>query len=130
MVTSIVIYCLRKVEWFQPLLFNTNSSICIQLKGFKYSKWLNSSIWPTDRIQTGTTTLSQSGSGSNGNEGILHIYQSSKTGALPSHGQVSYLGHSLVVMWGGVLPLGRDAVGVFYSPSQLGCFSIGFIYCK
>ena len=29
-------------------------------------------------------------------------------------------GHSLVCVCGGVLPLCRDAVGVFYSPSRLG----------
>ena len=31
-----------------------------------------------------STTLSQSGPGSNGNEGVLHIPQSSRTGASPS----------------------------------------------
>ena len=30
---------------------------------------------------TGTTTLSQSGPGSNGNEGVLHSPQSTRTGA-------------------------------------------------
>ena len=35
--------------------------------------------------------------------------------ASPSNGLISYLGHSL----GWVLPLCRDAVGVFYNPSQL-----------
>ena len=58
---------------------NTNNFICTQLSGFKnrfkYSKWLNSSIWPIDGSLTGTTTLGQSGPGSNGNEGVLHIPQ-------------------------------------------------------
>ena len=44
----------------------------------KYRKLSNSSIWPRDRILTGITTLGQSGSGSNGNEGILHISLASK----------------------------------------------------
>ena len=63
----------------------------------------NSSIGPIDRTISGATTLSQSGPGSNGNEGVLH----SKTGASLSDSLVSYPGH---------LPLCRDAVGVFYSP--------------
>ena len=37
----------------------------------------------------GTLILTQSGAGSNGNEGVLHIPQSSRTGASPSDG-VSY----------------------------------------
>ena len=44
-----------------------------QLNGFKYSKWLNSSIWPIDGIQTCTTTLGQRGLVSNNNEGVLWI---------------------------------------------------------
>ena len=52
--------------------------------GFKYSKWLYTSIWTIDGTQTGTTTLGQSGSGSNGNEGVIHILQSSKMRASTS----------------------------------------------
>ena len=44
---------------------------------------MDSSIWPI----TSTTTLSQSGPGSNGNEEVLHF--------TPSDGLMSYLGHSL-----------------------------------
>ena len=40
-------------------------------------------------------TLGQSGPGSNGNEGVLLIPQGSRTGASPSDGLVSYLGHLL-----------------------------------
>ena len=48
----------------------------------------NSSIWPIYRILSGAITLVQNGPGSNGNEGILHIPQSSSiTGAL---GNVEY----------------------------------------
>ena len=46
-------------------------------------------------ILTGTTAPGQSRSGKNYNEEILHILQSSNTGASPSGGLVSYLGHSL-----------------------------------
>ena len=37
----------------------------------------NSSIWPIDRTLSGATTLGQSGPGSNDNEGVLCILQSS-----------------------------------------------------
>ena len=63
--------------------------IYTQLNSFKNSKWLNSSIWPPDKTLTGTTLSDQSGSGSNFNEEILHIPQSSKTGASSSN-LVSY----------------------------------------
>ena len=44
-------------------------------------KWLNSSIWLIARTLIGITTLGQSGPESNGNQGILHIPQSSRPGA-------------------------------------------------
>ena len=53
------------------------------------------------------------------NEGVLHIPQSSSiTGAIPFDCFLSYPEHSLGRV--GSLPLSRDAVGVFYRPSQLG----------
>ena len=76
-----------------------------------------SSIWPIDRTLSGATTLGQSGPGSDGNEGVLRILQSSCiTGNSPLDGLLSYPGHSLV----GRLPLSIGAVGVFYSPSRFG----------
>ena len=60
-------FILHTVRWF-----NTNNSICVQLNNFKYSKWLNSSIWPIDRTLTGTTPLGQSEPESNGNEGVIY----------------------------------------------------------
>ena len=79
------------------------------------------SIWPIDRILSGATTSIQSEPGSNGNEGVLPIPQSSNiTGALPSDCLASYPGH-LFCGGGGILPLCRDTARVFYSPSQLGC---------
>ena len=69
---------------------------------------------PIYRTLSGATTPGQSGPGSNGNEGVLRIPQSSSiAGTSPSDCLVSYPGHSL----GGVLPLCRGAVSVFYSPS-------------
>ena len=56
----------------------------------------NSSIWPIDRTLSGATTPGQSGPGSDGNEGVLRISQSSSiAGTSPSDCLVSYPGHSL-----------------------------------
>ena len=41
----------------------------------------NSSIWPIDRTLSDTTSLGQSGLGSNRNGEVLHIPQSTKTNA-------------------------------------------------
>ena len=79
----------------------------------------NCSIWPINRTLSGVTTQGQSVPGSNGNERVLHITQNSSiTGTLRLDCLVSYPGHSLGV----VLPLHRDAVSVFNSLSQLGCY--------
>ena len=45
---------------------------------------MNSSVWPIDGTLAGTTNPGQSGTGSNSNEEVLPIPQSSKTGAAPS----------------------------------------------
>ena len=51
----------------------------------------DSLFWPIDMAQLGVTTP---GHGSDINEGILHIHQSSSiTGASPSENLVSYSGH-------------------------------------
>ena len=78
----------------------------------------NSSIRPIHGTLKDATTLDQSGHGSNGNKGVLHIYQRSKSKASRSDGLVSNPGHSLDEE--GVLPLCWDIVGIFFSPSQLG----------
>ena len=70
-----------------------------------------SSIWPIDNAQPGATTPGESGPGSDGNEGIFRIPQSSSiTGTSPWDCLVSYPGQSV----GGLLPSCGDAVGVFY----------------
>ena len=82
------------------------------------------SFWPIDRTLSGATTPGQSGLGSGGNEGVLHIPQSPCiTGTPLSDCSVSYPGNSLG--WG-VLPLCREAVVVFYSPSRLDKLFPGF----
>ena len=54
-----------------------------------------SSIWPIDRNLSGATTQGQSGPGSDGNEGVPCILQSSSiTGTSPSDCLVSYPGYS------------------------------------
>ena len=74
----------------------------------------NPSIGPL----SGATTPGQSEPGSDGNEGVLRTSQSSSiTGTSPSDCLVSYPGHTLA---GEVLPLCREVVSVFYSPSRLG----------
>ena len=81
-----------------------------------------SSIWSIDRTLSGATTLSQSEPGSDSNEGVLHIPQSSSiTGTSPSDCLASHRGHS----WRGVLLLYRGAVGVFYSASWLSKHKVG-----
>ena len=76
-----------KTILFEPIHF----SISIQF----------SSIWPCQVLS------SQSGPGSNGNEGVLHItLDSCITGTSPSDCLVPYPGHTLE----GVLPLCRDAL--------------------
>ena len=53
----------------------------------------NSSIWPIDKTLTGATIPGQSVPGNSGDEGVLHITQSSKAGTSPSDSLMSYPGH-------------------------------------
>ena len=66
---------------------------------------------------TGATSPSQSGSGSNGNERIPYIPQTSRTRTSPSM-LVCAIYRALI--GGRVLAICRDSVSVFYSPSRLG----------
>ena len=68
----------------------------------------------TNVILTDTTTPGQSGPESNGNEGVLHIPQSSRDVVSTSVGLVSYLGHSF---FEGVLPSSDVQSG--YSPTPV-----------
>ena len=82
-----------------------------------------SSIWPVNRTLLGATTPSQNGPGNDDSEGVL----CKAPALLESHHQiflVSCPGHSL----SGVLPLCRDAVGVFCSKKSLGKKSLLYIY--
>ena len=66
-----------------------------------------SSIWPMDRTLSDATTPGQSEPGSDNNDGVLHIPQSSSIiGASTSDCFVSYQGHLLV---GGLTTLQRSS---------------------
>ena len=92
------------------ILFNINH-LFAQLNGLKYSKWKNSSIWHIDGTLTGTTILGHREHGSNGNEGVLYILQSSKTRTSPLDSLVLYSKHSLEV---GLTSLQPQSTGWFY----------------
>ena len=100
------------IKQFYFKQFNLALVICL------YSVYKSSSsIWPINRTLSCTTTPGQSRPENDGNEGLLHIsrklqhYWSS-----PSDCFMSYQRHNA-----GVCNSKRDAVGVFYSPSLLGC---------
>ena len=84
-------------KWFSLAQYSFNVNIVLfQTIQFCIITQL-SSIWPIDRTQSGATIPGQSGLGSDGNEGVLCIPQSSKiTGASPSDCLVSYLGQHLL----------------------------------
>ena len=91
------------VKWFHVLIYNShNLGSVIRLHTFN-------SIWHVKRTLSGATIQGMNGPESDSNEGVLHIP--------PTYSDclVAYLGYS----FRGFLPLCRDAVGVFYSPSQL-----------
>ena len=108
------------VGYLMPNPFLYIQTVLFQTIQFSISILFNS-VWPIDRTLSGATTRDQSGPVNNGNKGVLRILQSSSiTGASPSDCLVSYPRHSLRV-----LPLCRDSVGVFYSPSWPGQIYVG-----
>ena len=111
--------CLHILKWFQVFLQNTiNSSqyysfVCKQLNGFKYCNEVLIIQFSISHGTLASTTIPvQNGRGSNGNQGVLRIAQSSRSGASPSNVLLSYPGYSLLFC--------RDAVGVIYFPSCTG----------
>ena len=93
----------------------SQSSFVCTVKWFKVQQMITQFYWPIDGTLTGTTTPGQSGPGSNCNEGVFYIPQSSRIGASSSDNLVSYPGHML---WEGVIFLCRDAVSIFYTPAN------------
>ena len=73
----------------------------------------NSSISTIDRTLSGSTIQSQSGPVSNGNEGVLHIPQSSSiTGASLSDCLVSYLGQFSGESYPSAVPADLAGIGI------------------
>ena len=94
-------FLLSKTFLFQDIQFS--QTVLIQTIQFSISMHF-SLIWPIYKTLSGATTPGQSGSGSNVNDGLLHIPQSfSITGTSPSDCLVSYPGQSL----GDLTPLQR-----------------------
>ena len=71
---------------------------------------------PKDGTLTGPNPLGQKGHGCNSNAEVDYISQSSRTGAPPSDHLILYLENSK----NGDLPVCRDVVGVFWTPTQFG----------
>ena len=89
-------------------------SVVFQVIQFSISKQF-SSIWYIDRTLSSATSFGQSGPGSDRNEGVLLIPQSTSiTGTSLSDCFVSYPGYSLRVV---LFPC-RGAFGVFYGSNQ------------
>ena len=103
---------LSKTFLFQAIQFS--QTVLIQTIQFSISMQFYSRH--IDRALSGATISGQSGPGSNGNEGVFCIPQSSSiTGTSPSDCLVSYPGNLL----GGLAPLQRSN-RCTYSPSRLG----------
>ena len=77
--------------------------VLFQTIQFSISSQFNS-IWPINRTLSGATTQAQSGPGSNGNVGVLHILQSSSI-TRPHHQIVQCHIHD--THWGSLTPLHR-----------------------
>ena len=83
------------IGYLMPNPFLYIYSVLFQTVQFNRSTQF-SSTWPINKTLWSATTLGQSGSGSDGNKGVLRIPQiSSITGASQSDCLVSYPGHSL-----------------------------------
>ena len=79
---------------------------CTWLYDIKYSylkQFLKRSIWAIDWDLTDTTTFTQSGPGSNGNEGLLHTPHSFRTGVLPLDAFGCHILNAFIL--GRILPL-------------------------
>ena len=123
-----VLICLREKLWTRTYYIGDQVPTCPvftrakikvpfwDFSQFRVTKWINSSIWPIDRTLTGTTTSGQSEPESNDNEGVFHSPQSFRI--VVYHIVLCYIQDT---RWVGVLPLCRDAVGIFYSLSRLSC---------
>ena len=107
------IICLHKDKWFQVLLSNINNLIqdktfvCTQLNGFKYDKWLNSSIWPIYGTLRIMGVMAMKGYSTFPNTSKLEF----------PHQMV--LGHIQDTHGREILPLWKGAISIFYSSCWL-----------
>ena len=107
------------LDYVRQLYFTSLNVKTVLFQAIRFSiSTLFISIWLINKTLSGATTSRQSEPGSDGNKGELCIPQTSGiTGASPSDCLLSYPEHS----WcGELLPLCREAVGLFYSPSRVG----------
>ena len=87
-------------------------------------RYIEYSIRTIDRTPSGATAPGQSGPGSNGKEGVLHIPQSSSiTGASPSDCLVSCIGH-----WSGEEYYLSAGVQSLYSTAPADWASLEFVF--
>ena len=85
---------MSKQFYFKTIQFSM--SMYLNVKTILFQATQFSSIWPKDRTPSGATTPGQSGPGSDGNEEVHNIPQSSSiTGTSPSDCLVSYPGYQL-----------------------------------
>ena len=77
---------------------------------------------PLDRTLSDATTPGKSGPGSDGNEGVTRISQSSSRTGATTIKLYNVVSRTLVA---GVYPLFRVAVGALYSPNRLGQLMMG-----
>ena len=86
---------MSKTVLFQTIRFSKQKQFHLKIFSFNISTQV-SSIWSIERTLSGATTPGQSGSGSDGNEGVLCIPQNSNiTETSPSDCLVSYQAHAL-----------------------------------
>ena len=105
-----IVFCLHTVKcqnsFFQTIQFSIKTVPFLTIQ-FSISIQF-SFIWPIDRTLSGDTTLGQSGPGSDGNEEVLSIPQSSSvTGTSPSDCFMSKPGPLLWWWWGDLTLLQR-----------------------
>ena len=123
--TIITQFHCQKTVLFQTIHFSISSPFQYQTSSISiYSVYTQfSSIWPIDRTLSGATTPRQSGPESDGNDGY------STFSKLQHYWNFTIRLFNVIsrTLWGEILPLCRDAVGIFCWLSRLGNIYI-YIY--
>ena len=111
-------FLFQAIQFSQTVLFQT-IQFCISTQF--------SSIWPIDRTLSSATTPGQSRPGSDANEGVLLILQSSSiTGTSPSDCLVLYPGLTLRDGWGSYPSAEMQSV----YPIRLGHWIVGILWVE